>query len=250
MRSLSGLIVVACVACGAQEATPATQSHKSSSSLHAERANPNPALFEKDARPYGRTVEHWSEQLWAYIYAQPFDHNPFLDSTGADCAIGQEGPVWFLPAVPGSSLGNAVTRSCTIPRHRAIILQLSSTMNDFPCPDPTFKPAPGQSLYSFLIGAITPLIDKVSGFAVTLDGVEIKDVLGYRFTSDDLFYFKGDPSMEQNFDSCVTGKRQPAVSDGIYLMFKPLAPGPHTIVVHGQDMEGNKVTLTEQLTIE
>ncbi len=212
--------------------------------------NRNPALFPARAHPYGLSQERWSELLWTYIYAQPIDHNPFLDPTGAECGTGQRGPVWFLPAVPGSTLGTNVTRACTIPRHRAILLQLASIMNDYPCPDPTFEPAPGQTLYDFLIEPIMPPIDMVTGFEVVIDGVAIVDPLSYRRTSDDVFFFKGDPSLNPGFDTCVTGKLQKAVSDGYYLMFKPLSPGPHTIVVNGHDMHGTPVTLTEQLTIQ
>jgi hypothetical protein len=250
MRLVPIALCAVLTGCGAPDPTPTAAASSELRADHHRDPNPNPMLYEKDARPFGRTVTHWSEQVWAYIYAQPFDHNPFLDTTGADCAVGQAGPVWFLPAVPGSTLGTEVTRSCAIPHQRAIILQLASLMNDYPCPDPNFKPAPGQSLYDFLMAPVTPAIDMVSGFQVWLDGVEIQDVVGYRFTSPRLFEFTGDLSMQQNFDVCVTGKRQPAVSDGIYLMFKPMAPGPHTILVHGQDMEGTKVTLTENLTIE
>ena len=246
MRLSALVIIVACAGCGAPEATPTVD--ETASAIRRE-ANPNPALYEKDARPYGRSIEHWSERLWAYIYAQPFATNPFFDTSGANCGSGQEGPVWFLPSVPGATLGTTVTRSCTIPRHRSIILQLASAMNDFPCPDPNFKPAPGQSLYDFLISPISPGIDGVTGFTATLDGAPLADVLDYRFTSDDVFFFRGDPTLEQ-WDSCVTTHRQEAVSDGYYLMFKPLSPGAHQIVVHGQDMEGTQITLTESLTID
>lgn len=212
--------------------------------------NPNPMLYAKDARPFGLSQVAWSELLWSYIYAQPIDHNPFLDTTGAECGRGQLGPVWFLPSVPGATLGATVTRSCTIPRHRAIILQLASAMNDFPCPDPTFKPAPGQSLFDFLIDPISPGIDAVMGFEATLDGVTIHDPLSYRRTSTHVFFFKGNPSLNPGFDTCVTGHIQEAASDGYYLMFQPLAPGKHTIIVNGHDMHGTPVTLTEQLTIQ
>jgi hypothetical protein len=212
--------------------------------------NSNPMLYAKDARPFGLSQVEWSELLWRYIYAQPLDHSPFLDTTGADCGRGQFGPVWFLPSVPGATLGATVTRSCTIPRHRAIILQLASAMNDYPCPDPTFKPAPGQSLFDFLLEPIAPGIDGVTGFEATLDGVTIHDPLSYRRTSSHVFLFKGNSSLNPGFDVCVTGHLQEAVSDGYYLMFEPLAPGPHTIVVNGHDMHGTPVTLTEQLTIQ
>jgi len=208
----------------------------------------NPMLYPKNARPFDRSLERWSELLWSWIYAQPLDQNPILDPTGDDCGIGQQGPMWFLAAVPGSTLGTNVSRTCTIPRHKGILVQLASTVNDYPCPDPAFHPAPGQSLFDFLIAPITPLFDDESGFAISFDGIDLVDPLSYRYTSDDLFLFKGDLSM-QAFDPCVTGHQQPAVSDGFYLPFKPMSPGAHTIVINGHDMEGVPVTLTWHLTI-
>ena len=211
-------------------------------------SNPNPMLFPKDVRPYGRSIERWSELLWTYIYSIPVDHNPFFDTTGENCAVNQDGPVWFLPAVPGSALGTNISRSCTIPGDRAIMMQLSSALNDYPCPDPNFHPAPGQSLFDFLIGGISPLFDGETGFVVTLDGVNIQDPLSYRFASDDVFGFKPDLSM-QAFDSCITQTHMVGVTDGFYLLFKPMSPGQHTIVINGHDMQGVPVTLTEHLTI-
>ena len=164
--------------------------------------------------------------------------------------MGQKGPVWFLPSVPGGRSVRNVVRSCTIPQDRAILFQLATALNDYPCPDPTFQPAPGQSLYQFLIQGISPLIDSEPPFVVTFDGVEIVNPRNYRFTSDDIFYIKGDLSMQQ-FDNCVTGKRQPAVSDGFFFMFKPLPTGEHTIVATGQNRQtGLPMSLTEHLTIE
>lgn len=222
-----------------------------SAELESEAANPNPALFPKDAHPYGVSTMRWSELLWKWVEEQPLAHNPDFDKTGADCAVDQEGPVWFLASVPGDMLGDTVVRSCTIPRGRAILLQLASILNDYPCPDPTFHPAPGQSLYDFLRDGATQAIDKsmmgMGGFDVTLDGTPINDPLQYRYTSDNLFHFTGDISL-QSWDSCVTGKRQVGVSDGFYLMFKPLKPGTHTIVVSGH-MMGMNMMLTEHLTI-
>ncbi|MEO8552347.1 MAG: hypothetical protein ABI678_20360 [Kofleriaceae bacterium] len=217
-----------------------------------EITNPNPMLYPANAHPFFLSQTTWSELLWSYIYSQPIDHNPFLDTTGTDCGHGQVGPVWFLPAVPGSTLGTSVTRTCTIPKHRAILLQLASAMNDFPCPDPAFKPAPGQSLYDFLITAIAPLIDAepAEAFEAALDGVAIHDPLQYRRQSNHVFLFKGNTSLNPGFDSCVTGHIQEAVSDGFYLMFQPMTPGHHTILVNGHDMHGVPVTLTEELTIQ
>jgi hypothetical protein len=176
MRHLSlVLIALSAAACGSEP--PASSVEETSTALRADCDDPNPALFSKEARPYGKSIERWSELLWSYIYAQPIDHSPFLDTTGADCAVGQKGPVWFLPAVPGATLGTSVTRTCTIPRHRAILLQLASAMNDYPCPDPAFKPAAGQSLFDFLSAPVNPEISAVTGFEVSIDGTKIEKPL-------------------------------------------------------------------------
>src|SRR5271165_4960764 len=259
MRALVVFLVAVSFGCGSEmpapvQAVPAEKQGTTGlvSAEDRDRDNPNPMLFEVDARPYGRSIERWTELLWYYVYATPFDVNPFLDPTGADCAVDQKGPVWFLPSIPGAALGYNVVRSCTIPRDRAILFQLATALNDYPCPEPPpFQPAPGQSLYEFLIEGISPIIDSEPPFVVTLDGVEIVNPRNYRFTWDDLFYIKGDLSLQQNFDDCITGKRQPAVSDGFFFMFKPLSPGEHTIAATGQNRQtGLPMTLTEQLTIE
>jgi len=254
MRIFTPLFVAVLAGCGASSPSDQDASAQGTASEELrnrghESNNPNPMLFPKDARPYGRPMSRWAELTWSYIYGIAPDQNPFFDTTGEHCAVDQHGPVWFLPAVPGSSLGNNVTRACTIPRGRAIMLQMSSAINDYPCPDPSFHPAPGQSLYDFLYDVISPLFDNVTGFTVTLDGVNIQDPLSYRFFSPDVFNFKPDPAMVA-FDSCVTVKHMKGVVDGFSLLFKPMTPGQHTIVLVGHDMEGVPVTLTENLTIE
>ena len=129
------------------------------------------------------------------------------------------------------------------------MMQLSSALNDYPCPDPNFHPAPGQSLYDFLIGGISPLFDGETGFVVTLDGVNMQDPLSYRFFSDDVFRFSPDLSMVA-FDSCITQENLQGVTDGFYLLFKPMPPGQHTLVINGHDMQGVHVMMTEHLTIQ
>ena len=248
MRIFTPLFVAVLVGCGANGSQP-TDSSSADLRHKGDESNPNPMLFPKDSRPYGRSMSRWAELTWSYIYGINIDRNPFFDTTGEFCGEDQHGPVWFLPAVPGSHLGTEISRSCTIPHERAIMLQMSSALNDYPCPDPAFHPAPGQSLYDFLIGGISPLFDNVTGFTVTLDGVNIQDPLSYRFFSDNVFVFSPDPSMVA-FDSCVTRKHMLGVVDGFYLLFKPMSRGQHTIVLVGHDMEGVPVTLTEHLTIQ
>jgi hypothetical protein len=249
MRIFTPLFVAVLIGCGAS-GPPATETSSADIRHQAEdRSGPNPMLFPKTAQPYGQTMSRWAELTWSYIYSIAPDQNPFFDVTGEHCAVKQDGPVWFLPAVPGSSLGTNISRSCTIPHDKAIMLQMSSALNDYPCPDPNFHPAPGQSLYDFLISAISPLFDNVTGFTVTLDGANINDPLSYRFFSNEVFSFTPDLGMVA-FDSCITQTNMLGVVDGFYLLFKPMPPGQHTIVLIGHDMEGVPVTLTEHLTIQ
>ncbi len=249
MRIFTPLFVAVLVGCGA--GSPAATQRSSEDLKHQsdDSSGPNPMLYPKTAQPYGQPMYRWAELMWSYIYGIAPDQNPFFDTSGQFCGVNQSGPVWFLPAVPGSSLGNEVSRSCSIPVGKSIMLQMSSAVNDYPCPDPTFQPAPGQSLYDFLYSVIEPLFDNVSGFTVTLDGVNINDPLSYRFFSPAVFGFNPDPGMVA-FDSCVTVPHLEGVVDGFYLLFKPMAPGQHTIVLIGHDMEGVPVTLTEHLTIQ
>jgi hypothetical protein len=57
-------------------------------------------------------------------------------------------------------------------------------LNDYPCPDPAFHPAPGQSLYDFFLEGAAAFIDTVYFLEVTIDGVPQPDMLRFRFTSD------------------------------------------------------------------
>jgi hypothetical protein len=208
-------------------------------------------LFDPDASPYGTSMERWGELAWKWIYRQPAGSNPLLDQTGASCGVDQQGPVWFLASViPGGPQFEG-ERSCTIPQNKALLVQTSAFLNDYPCPDPAFQPAPGQSLYDFLIGPAKAFVDTVFFLEVTIDGVPQPDMLRYRFTSNDLFNIKGDLSLQTTLDGCITGEQQPAVADGYLFMVKPLSRGQHTLVWRQKDSFGmtGDTTLTWHLTV-
>jgi hypothetical protein len=211
--------------------------------------NPNPALFPKQSHPYGADLSTWADRESQWAYAQPLAHNPVLDQTGADCAVGQAGPVWFIPRIAGPRVFSG-SRTCTIPVHKALFLEIGAYVDPYPCPDPNFHPAPGQSLYDFLIADAGAFMDGVNRLEVSLDGRSFGDVLSYRFHSADLFSLTGDLSLQATFDSCITGSPQPAIVDGFFMMFKPLEPGAHVIRVFGTDVRGAVKTYTYYLNVE
>jgi hypothetical protein len=192
---------------------------------HGRHHNPNPALFEKDARPFGVSMERLAEDWWRWAYSMPMATNPNFDLT-ADCDQNQDGRIFFLPSrLSGNT--NA-PRSCNVPRHTAVVVPLPTLLNDYPCPDPTFQPAPGQTLFDFLTAGAKQVQDGIAEIDGTLDGVVLDDLVSYRVASDDLFHFTGDTSL-QSFDSCITGSSQPAVVDSFIIVLKPLTPGPHVL---------------------
>lgn len=238
---LSAVLAVACCCAIA----PAMATEPSTDFGHG----PNPALYPIHSRPFGKSLSTWGELSVQWIYAQPFEQNPFFDQTGAYCAVDQHGPVWYLAPIAAPRVSD-VSRSCTIPRDKAILLAISFYSNTYPCPDPAFEPAPGQSLYDFLVADAKPNMDRTDLVEVTLDGRPLRRELDYRFVSENLYAIKGDPSLQSTFDSCITTSWQPAIVDGFFMLFKPLRPGPHTIVRHTTSTTGSDQTFTYHLYIE
>jgi hypothetical protein len=235
MRSIlsAGASVLAALAvgCAAADDDPATVE---GAVTQRDADNPNPALFPKDSSPFGVSMAGWAERWWAWVEGTPFAVNPNIDPT-ADCRVNQRGPMYFLahPLVGPSTTG----RTCIVPPGKPIAISVATALNDFPCPDPTFVPAPGQSLFDFLIAGAKEVQDHVAAIEATLDGQPLVDVLSYRVASDDVFQFTGDISMQQ-FDNCITGTRQEGVVDTFLLVLRPLQRGTHTFTARTTSIFG------------
>jgi hypothetical protein len=250
------LLLGAILGCGAApESTATTNDAISAAADRAavaegrDRHSENAQAFDPHSRPFGTSMERWAERLWDWVYSIPTAQNPLLDTTGVDCAVNQpDGPVWYLPPVIDPGGVASFTRTCTIPHGRALLMLNSGVLNDFPCPDPTFKPADGQTLFELLLAGAQGGPNSLNGYSLLVDGTKVLHIFDYRETSDDLFTIKGDPSLATSLDGCVTGSNQPAVSDAMVIMLRPLPPGPHTLVYHLTDPHGVDLTVTYQLT--
>jgi hypothetical protein len=135
-----------------------------------------------------------------------------------------------------------------------IFLPVAALENDYPCPDPAFQPAPGQSLQDFLTngtssipGAVT-LMNTATDLNASLDGANISIGSTNRGTSK-MYSFAGDPSLQSVFDPCITGSQQKAVSDGYWLLLNPLSPGHHTLQFGGS-FAGFSQSVTYNLTVQ
>ena len=203
-----------------------------------------PEVYPPDAEPFGKTYAEWSALWWKWVVAIPHGVNPLSDPDGTQCAIGQQGPVWFLAGTGGGP----ATRSCTIPAGKAILFPIINFLNDYPCPDADFEPAPGQTLEAFLQEGAKPFVDQADVLRVTVDGNRIRQVRQYRAVSK-LFSFTAAADNAVS-DPCLTGSPQLGTSDGYWIMLQPLPSGPHMLSFKGTTTGGFSTEVTYTLSIE
>ena len=162
------------------------------------QTNPNPSVTPIHGNNYGE----WTAKWWQWLLAVPTSSNPNLDTTGANCGTGQSGSVWFLSGTfPGTegppfNLTSSVTRTCTVPKGKSLLLPLPNTVfgaGTGDCETPVFNPIPCRE-YRFgdlkdvpaLHAAAAALgIDPIdmSTITVTLDSVPITNLASYRAAS-------------------------------------------------------------------
>jgi hypothetical protein len=181
--------------------------------------DPLDPLFSATDQPFGKTQEAWEIEWWQFLMSH--DCNTF-PTAGTES---QSGDVYFLSGRIETYNFNITVRS-----DQAILSPVINYINDFPCPDTSFHPAPGQSTEDFLQEGAASFMTFAQDLRATLDGKELP--LTHSIT--DLFYFTGNPDIANCLDPCVTGESQAAVSDGYWVFIRPLSKGPHTLTLEGK----------------
>ena len=172
----------------------------------------NPGVFSIDSKPYGITYADWTARWWQWIFSIPEINHPSLDLTGEKCAIGQEGPVWFLT----QTFGGQAERTCTIPAGKAILIPIITGECDY-------LNSPDVTTGSGLLGcAMEGNEGAVMEF--TIDGMRLKNLENYRVHSQ-VFNL----TMTANNPFRSTAGTSQAVVDGFYVFLEPLSPGRHDI---------------------
>lgn len=170
--------------------------------------------FPPDSQPYQRTYGEWTAEWWKWFLSIPTAENPLNDPSGERCALGQQGPVWFLV---GSGGGKA-ERECTIPAGRAILIPAINVECSY---------AEDQSLRTDndLRACATSDQDLVTETAATLNGSVLQihrvqsPVFNLTFPVDNAFAVPEGPTK--------------AVSEGFWVFLKPLPPGQYVLHVQG-----------------
>jgi hypothetical protein len=176
-------------------------------------------LFSPGGTAYGLTYSEWAIKWWQRMFSICHDNNPVIDDSGKNCRYKQSGPVWFLA---GTVISSRVFRHCSIPDGKAILFPIINTERstaELPC-----------ASNSQLIEAAKYDIDQVSRLGVTIDGAKLEHLDEYR-TSTPPFYLK---IPKDNFMGLKHGNTI-AVSDGFWIILKPMPIGNHVIHFIGID---------------
>ncbi len=162
-----------------------------------------------------KSVGQWSERYWAWLLVKTPERNPVTDTTGAYCAEGQAGPVWYLA---GGDARNHIVRHCTIPRGKHLLLPayallVESKADTKPCAELESEDTAG-------IGAAN--IDSVY---VSIDGQRFDSLYDNRAHTAKCMPIRGDAG-----ETVVRA----AVYFGAWILVRPLPPGEHTIAFGGR----------------
>lgn len=188
-----------------------------SSFLHVNGGINNQSIYPLDSKPYGLTYGDWTAKWWQWALSIPTKDNPVVDETGEKCGAGQNDTnVWFLAGTGGGK----VTRSCTIPAGKAILIPIINVQCDYSTPE--------SKTESDLRQCAKEDQDKATNLHVAIDGVAITDLSKYRVQSP-LFNVTRPPD---NTSGLPAGTTQ-SVSDGFWILLKPLPPGKHEIRFSG-----------------
>jgi hypothetical protein len=199
-------------------------------------------VYPPEARPYGKTLAEWSGLWWAWAFSIPAGVNPILDPTGANCAEGQSGHVWFLA---GSFSDAPLTRSCTVPGGKAIFLPMINIECSTVEPPPFYGGNEAE-----LVACATSFIGFSDAVTCTVDGVDVSNAIRYRFQSPVTPF----TTSVDNILGLPAGTNGLLVSDGYWIMLPPLSVGQHevhfTALLGGGPFAGFAQDVTYQITVK
>lgn len=173
----------------------------------------------------GKTIGEWTADWWIWAIAQSMPNDAFTDATGANAAIGQTGPLFFI----AGTTGGTATRSFTVLGDKFLLVPLVN----YAAAESSFVVPPTVAELSMIVDTV---IDGVDSLFAEIDGTAIpeSDLFTHRESSP-VFSFVGAPN---NPFYQSPGPSGSAVADGYWLMLNPLGEGTHTIRFGGGMSDG------------
>lgn len=191
-----------------------------------------------------RTYAHWTVAWWQWATSFDLASNPILDPEGSQAANGQSGPMWFL----AGTFGGSAVRNVTIPAGKHLLIPVINGewdtvpgfQNPLGLPDPLSVPDIRKIVAYGIDGA---------EIACTIDDREVCNLRSFRVRSP-VFSMNMNAELASAFGYPAPYVRT-AVSDGYWLIVKPLSAGQHTIhFAASNERTGFALDVTYNLTIE
>jgi hypothetical protein len=199
----------------------------------------NPEIVQPNSNEFGNAYGEWSARWWQWLLSIPDAKNPNLDRTGANCADGQTGQVWFL----AGTFGGSARRSCTIPAGRDLFFPALNELFGQGLGDCT---GPDDCDVTALRKLAATKADDPKSLEVTIDGIRVAKLDQYRVTSPAFNVFLPQGAIF----SLPNGTIGPVVSDGYWLLLAPLSRGQHIIHFKSVDNSGLTIDVTYTLTVK
>ncbi len=235
-------------ACG-DEAPPGAPDAATVTIDAAVDAGPSPT-FAPGESPYGRTMSEWAAAWWTWTFHLPRTDHPIA---GGPCAAGQTGDVFFV----AGNFGGTETRTCTVPAGKALFFPI---LNSLCWPGPEKKGCDTYLTTADLTACAARIFDEgpARTMAVTLDGAPLTDLEAYR-ASTGRFSWPPPPFPASEWVAPLLGRIEAnacgipegdrfGVSDGFWLMLRPLPPGAHVLRIAGRIAGAIDLDVTYQLT--
>ena len=192
-------------------------------------------LFPPESRPYGISYNEWTVRWWRWFLSIDKDFNPATDSSGVDSEQKQDDPnVWFL----AGTLGGFAERTCRVPYGKAIIMPVIN----YEC---SFADEPSITTDWELEDKSKREIDDIKDVRVKIDEITLEDLSPFRIRSP-LFMIN---LQEDNILGATSGFTK-MISDGYWIIVKPLGFGEHQVNSFGSCRSGKiKIATSYKLTV-
>ncbi len=176
-----------------------------------------PVAYAPDAEIGGADQSEWMARRWQWLLELPIGANPGHDVSGASCAVGQEGPVFFVP-------GNLPP--CTVPVGTSVLVPVAGSFCTTVDPDAATGPDDLRDC------AMTDA-DRYTARRVFVDGVEVPDVERHRYTTAPFDVALPERNILGGPEGTAT-----VVASGWQVILPPLPPGEHEVIVHVELVDG------------
>ena len=163
----------------------------------------------------GRSQADYAVDWWQWAMRLPDGVRPYQDPSGAQCALAQQGPVWFLAGTDGTM---RVRRKCVVPEGKYVFLPAIALLaHSKPGKAITCQEAHDQ---------VKRTNDHLAQVQVSLDGEAVANIAAHRLAQMPCFdAFKNAAYLERH------APYMPAATDGYWLMLAPLPAGMHRLSV-------------------